>query len=131
MKIADIGRDELVQGLGIVSKRIPAWLLSDADLQAAGVSPARRNILRPDIMLVESSHSEQVACASTATIEVLGSQVDYHVPKALQPRLPKGSRRPPEADRPLQGHAAPTYHMAVARRLYLRNLRYPLQGKIH
>ena len=101
LKIADIGRDELVQGLGIVSKRIPAWLLSDADLQAAGVSPARRNILRPDIMLVESSHCEEVAYASSATIQELSSQIDHHVPKALQPRLTKGSRRPPEADRPL------------------------------
>ena len=101
LKIADIARHELVQGLGIVSKRIPAWLLLDADLRAAGISPARRNILRPDIMLIESSFDEQTAYASTATAQELSSQVGYHVPKALQPKLPKGSRRPPETDRPL------------------------------
>ena len=84
LKIADIGRDELVQGLGIISKRIPAWLLSDADIASAGLSAGERHILRPDILLVEVSHEEQTKYSTDTEPRPLTAEVNYHVPVALQ-----------------------------------------------
>ena len=103
LKIADIGRDELVKDLGIVSKRIPPWLLTDADYESAGLSADRRQILRPDILIIEVSHAEQVRYSTAAGQRPLTTKVDYHVPQALQARAPKGNRAiPHDASRSAQ-----------------------------
>ena len=57
-KIADIGRAELIEDMGVSAKRIPSWLLPDSCLERADIDPADRNRLRPDIMLVEMSQLE-------------------------------------------------------------------------
>ena len=59
LKIADIGRDELIHDLGVVSKRIPGWLISDATLLECDLPVERRHVLRPDILLIEATHAEQ------------------------------------------------------------------------
>ena len=56
--IADIGRAELIEDMGVTAKRIPPWLLPDSCLERADTDPADRNRLRPDIMLVEVTQSE-------------------------------------------------------------------------
>ena len=56
--IADIGRAELIEDMGVSAKRIPPWLLPDSCLERADIDSADRNRLRPDIMLVEMSQSE-------------------------------------------------------------------------
>ena len=56
-KIADIGRAELIEDMGVSAKRTPSWLLPDSYLERADIDPAD-NWLRPDIMLVEMSQSE-------------------------------------------------------------------------
>ena len=90
-----------MKDLGIVSKRIPAWLLSDADIEAAGLSSDRRNSLRPDIMLIESAHEEQMTCTIAQELPTKVNYYNYHVPKALQPKIPKGTRPPPQESRTL------------------------------
>ena len=42
-------------------KSIPSWLLPDSCLERADTDPADRNRLRPDIMLVEMTHSENMS----------------------------------------------------------------------
>ena len=59
LKIADIGRDELIHDLGVVSKRIPGWLISDATLLECDLPLERRHVLRPDILLIEATQAEQ------------------------------------------------------------------------
>ena len=59
LKIADIGRDELTSDLGIASKRIPDWLVTDDTLRQCDLPPDRRHVLRPDILLIEATHAEQ------------------------------------------------------------------------
>lgn len=71
LRIADIGRDDLIQGLGVINKRIPDWLLTDSDVELAGLPRDRRHTLRPDIMLIEVSQAEQ--CAHTANEDDLAS----------------------------------------------------------
>ena len=56
--VADIGRDELTQEMGVSAKRIPPWLLPDSCLARAGIDPADRHRVRPDILLVEMTSSE-------------------------------------------------------------------------
>ena len=58
--IADIGRAELIEDMG-VTKRIPPWLLPDSCLERANIDPADRRRLRPDIMLVEMTQSESMS----------------------------------------------------------------------
>ena len=59
--IADIGRAELVEDMGVSAKRIPPWLLPDSCLERANIDPADRSRLRPDIMLVEMTQSESMS----------------------------------------------------------------------
>ena len=60
-KIADIGRAELIEDMGVSAKRIPPWLLPDSCLERANIDPADRSRLRPDIMLVEMTQSESMS----------------------------------------------------------------------
>ena len=60
--IADIGRAELIEDMGVSAKRIPPWLLPDGCLERANIYPADRSRLRPDIMLVEMTQSESMSC---------------------------------------------------------------------
>ena len=59
--IADIGRAELIEDMGVSAKRIPPWLLPDGCLERANIYPADRSRLRPDIMLVEMTQSESMS----------------------------------------------------------------------
>ena len=59
--IADIGRAELIEDMGVSAKRIPPWLLSDSCLERADVDPADRSRLRLDIVLVEMTQSESMS----------------------------------------------------------------------
>ena len=56
--IADIGRAELIEDMGVSAKRIPPWLLPDSCLERADIDPADRSRLRPDTMLVEMTQSK-------------------------------------------------------------------------
>ena len=56
--IADIGRADLTEHMGVSAKRIPAWLLPDSCLARANIDPADRSRVRPDILLVEMTQSE-------------------------------------------------------------------------
>ena len=56
--VADIGRAELIEDMGVSAKRIPPWLLPDSCLARANINPAERNRVRPDILLVEMTQSE-------------------------------------------------------------------------
>ena len=58
--VADIGRDELTQDLGVDSKRIPAWIMPDSTMAEAGIDPSNRHHLRPDIMFVEMGNNERM-----------------------------------------------------------------------
>ena len=61
--IADIVRaaHELIEDMGVSAKRIPPWLLPDSCLERANIDPADRGRLRPDIMLVEMTQSENMS----------------------------------------------------------------------
>ncbi len=50
LKIVDIGLDELINDLGVISKRIPTWLIPDDTLPQVGLSAHQRHVLRPDII---------------------------------------------------------------------------------
>ena len=67
LKIADIGRDELTNDLGVVSKRVPDWLVFNEILQECDLPPERRHILRPDILLEEVTRAEQIIYATQGT----------------------------------------------------------------
>ena len=71
LKIADIGRDELTNDLGLISKRVPDWLVSNEILQECDLPPERRHIQRPDILLVEVIHAEQTMYATQGTHAML------------------------------------------------------------
>ena len=71
LKIADIGRDELTNDLGVISKRVPDWLVSNEILQECDLPPERPHIQRPDILLVEVTHAEQTIYATQGTHELL------------------------------------------------------------
>ena len=51
--IADIGRAELIEDMGVNAKRIPTWLLPNSCLLVAGMEPTDRHKIRPDIMLTD------------------------------------------------------------------------------
>ena len=59
--MANIGRAELIEDMGVIAKQIPPWLLSDSCLERANIDPADRSRLRPDIMLVEMTQSESMS----------------------------------------------------------------------
>ena len=59
LKIADIGRGELTNDLGVVSKRIPGWLIPDEILLECDLAVESRHVLRPDILLIEVTQAEQ------------------------------------------------------------------------
>ena len=56
--IADIGRAELIEDMGVNAKRTPTWLLPNSCLLVAGMEPTDRHRIRPDIMLTEMTHLE-------------------------------------------------------------------------
>ncbi len=56
--IADIGRAELIEDMGVNAKRIPTWLLPNSCLLVTGMEPADRHKIRPDIMLTEMTRQE-------------------------------------------------------------------------
>ena len=55
--IGDVGSNDKCEGLSFLDNRVPSWLLSDLDLQAAGTA---RRLVRPDLMLIAttSQHAE-------------------------------------------------------------------------
>ena len=55
--IADIGRAELIEDMGVSAKRIPPWLLPESCLARAKITPADRGRVRPDILLVNMTQS--------------------------------------------------------------------------
>ena len=113
LKVADIGRDELAKDLGIVSKRISAQLLTDADIESSGLSANRRRILQLDILLVEASHDGQVTYASAAQILENLSALNFTT------LCPKHYGREPPTNTCIQAsqpHAAETSHHSAARR---------------
>ena len=59
--IADIGRAELIESMGVSAKRTPPWLLPGSCLERANIDPADKSRLRPDIMLVEMTQSESMS----------------------------------------------------------------------
>ena len=67
LKIADTGRDELTNELGVISKRVPDWLVSNENLQECDLPQERRHKVRPDILLVEVTHAEQTIYATQGT----------------------------------------------------------------
>ena len=54
LKIADIGRDELTSDLGVVSKRVPDWLVTDDTLQPVASDATSQQI--------EDMSSAQTSC---------------------------------------------------------------------
>ena len=58
--IADIGRADLIEDMGVSAKRVPSWLLPDSYLQQANIDPSDRNRVRPDILLVEMTQTESL-----------------------------------------------------------------------
>ncbi len=98
LKIADIGRDKLINDLGVVSKRIRAWLIPDHTLQQVGLSADQRHKLRPDVMLIEVTQQEQAQYTTQGDHELLSGTIqgatrtmrDEH--DASQP-LPQTSNR--------------------------------------
>ena len=60
--IADIGRAELIEDMGVNAKRIPTWLLPNSCLLVAGMEPTDRHKIRSDIMLTEMTHLELIRC---------------------------------------------------------------------
>ncbi len=56
--IADIGRAELIEDMGVNAKRIPTWLLPNSCLLVAGLEPTDRHKIRPDIMLTGMTNLE-------------------------------------------------------------------------
>ncbi len=75
LKIADIGRDELINDLGVVSKRIPTWLIPDDTLPQVGLSAHQRHVLRPDIMLIEVNQEEQARYTTQGHHEPLNGSI--------------------------------------------------------
>ncbi len=67
LKIVDIGPDELINDLGVISKRIPTCLIPDDTLPQVDLSAHQRHVLRPlaDIMLIEVNHWLLLGGAST------------------------------------------------------------------
>ena len=69
--IADVGKIEGLKDIGVHSKRVPAFVLPDRCLQARGLDPAvergflqggaaaTRSKMRPDMMIVEMTTTEQ------------------------------------------------------------------------
>jgi len=69
--IADVGKIEGLKGIGVHSKRVPAFVLPDRCLQASGLDPMvergflqggavdTRSKMRPDMMIVEMTAGEQ------------------------------------------------------------------------
>ncbi len=75
LKIADIGRDELINDLGVMSKRIPTWLIPDDTLPQVGLSAHQRHVLRPDIMLIEVNQEEQARYTTQGHHEPLNGSI--------------------------------------------------------
>ncbi len=75
LKIADIGRDELINDLGVISKRIPTWLIPDDTLPQVGLSVHQRHVLRPDIMLIEVNQEEQARYTTQGHHELLNGSI--------------------------------------------------------
>ncbi len=75
LKIADIGRDELINDLGVISKRIPTWLIPDDTLPQVGLSAHQRHVLRPDIMLIEVNQEEQARYTTQGHHELLNGSI--------------------------------------------------------
>ena len=69
--MADIGREELTNNWGVISKRVPDWLVSNEILQECDLPLERRHTMRPDILLVEVTHAEQTIHATQETHELL------------------------------------------------------------
>ena len=59
--IADIGRAELIEDMGVSAKRIPPWLLPDSCLERANIDPADKSRLRPNIVLMEMTQFESMS----------------------------------------------------------------------
>ena len=87
LKIADIGRDELTGDLGVISKRVPEWLVTDDTLQECDLPADRRHVLRPDILLVEVTHDEQTLYTRHGNHAVLtGNFCDSTMPRQPMPQ---------------------------------------------
>ena len=80
-KIADIGRDELISDLSIIDKRIPRWLIPDNTLEECNLPAADRHVLRPDILLIEVTHEEQLHYTTQTQPAMLQSTVHFARPR--------------------------------------------------
>ncbi len=75
--IADTGRAELIEDMGVNAKRIPTWLLPNSCLLVTGMEPADRHKIRPDIMLTEMTHQKLMRYTAEDT-DHLARAIDYH-----------------------------------------------------
>ena len=87
--LADVGSSSRLGNLGALDSRLPAWILTDQDLAAAG---ANRDHLRPDIMVVNRLAQARQAppagtkvwiveigyCAATRYLEKLTEKLQQH-----------------------------------------------------
>ena len=75
LKIADIGRSELTNDLGVLDKRTPTWLLADGTLQTCGLLASKRSVLRPDLFIIEVTQEEQLTYTSLEDHPLLSTTV--------------------------------------------------------
>ena len=94
--VADVGRDELTQDLGVDSKRIPAWIMPDSTMAEAGIDPSNRHCLRPAIMFVEMGNNERMrymavnTAAPELTRTIMGqARNEVGMRHAIRPQLQK------------------------------------------
>ena len=92
LKIADIGRDELTLDLGVIDKRIPDWLVSDSTLEACGLAADMRHVLRPDVLLIEVTHDEQIRYTTAGNHPTLGTEF-YEPNRGARARLLSRKRK--------------------------------------
>ena len=44
----------------MIDKRLPCWLIPDDTLEECNLPAADRQVLRPDVLLIEVTHEEQL-----------------------------------------------------------------------
>ena len=85
LKIVDIGRDELIINLGVVSKRILGWLIPDVTLLECDLSVGRRHVLCTDILLIEVTQAEQTMYTAPGDHALLTPASDPSLQMGRQP----------------------------------------------
>ena len=98
--VADVGKAEGLKEIGIHSKRVPAFVLPDACLQANGLDPAEgrdllqrkesdtRSKMRPDMMIVEMTAREQNQYVPHGATAAAGMpKISAHTPNGKERRI--------------------------------------------